>query len=110
MSEPTESLPETNELLDENEQLRASLENTLEENAVLTEDRDRLLKRVGDLSRELQVTHSAFTRHRDEAEANAGAVIRRSQTDEELRVAFEELQVLTEELEVANTSLHQTNQ
>jgi PAS domain-containing protein len=43
------------------------------------------------------------------AEGAAGRS-RQSQTEEELRVAFEELQVLTEELEVANSSLHQTNQ
>ena len=100
-------------LLDENEQLRTSLETALEENAALTDDRDRLLRRVAELARELQDTHSAHARLRaaeDELSAGGAAEVRRSQTEEELRVAFEELQVLTEELEVANSSLHQTNQ
>jgi two-component system CheB/CheR fusion protein len=96
-------------LLDENEQLRTSLEAALEENAVLAEDRDRLLGRVTELARELQaVARTAARAPAEDGAEEAGA--RRSQTDEELRVAFEELQVLTEELEVANTSLLQTNQ
>jgi two-component system CheB/CheR fusion protein len=100
-------------LLDENEQLRTSLENALEENAALADDRDRRLRRVAELARELQGTHSAYARVRDAEEeltAEGAAEVRRSQTEEELRVAFEELQVLTEELEVANSTLHQTNQ
>jgi PAS domain S-box-containing protein len=99
-----------NALLDENEQLRAALETALEENTALLEDRDRLLRRVTELARELQDTHSAFSRQEVTAvQATDEAGARQSQTEEELRVAFEELQVLTEELEVANTSLHQTN-
>jgi two-component system CheB/CheR fusion protein len=39
----------------------------------------------------------------------AAELARQSETEEELRVAFEELQVLTEELEVANSSLQETN-
>jgi two-component system CheB/CheR fusion protein len=103
---------ESQRQLDENEQLRTSLETSLEENARITEDRDRLLRRVAVLARELQSANSAYARARDivvvptiDTEEELG----RSQTDEELRVAFEELQVLTEELEVANTSLHETN-
>jgi PAS domain S-box-containing protein len=116
MNRPDAPIPvqhDARALLDENEQLRTSLENALEENAALAEDRDRLLRRVAELARELQDTHSAYARLR-EAEsglsAEGAADVRRSQTEEELRVAFEELQVLTEELEVANSSLHQTNQ
>lgn len=105
--------PDARAMLDENEQLRTSLEGALEENIALTEDRDRLLRRVAELARELQDTHNAHARLRKvESEFSTGAAadVRRSQTEEELRVAFEELQVLTEELEVANSSLHQTNQ
>jgi PAS domain S-box-containing protein len=98
-------------LLDENEQLRTSLETALEENAALTEDRDRLLRRVTDMARELQKTQTAFRLQRGDAPAaEIEQDVRRGQTEEELRVAFEELQVLTEELEVANSSLQQTNQ
>jgi two-component system CheB/CheR fusion protein len=64
------------------------------------------------LARELQAANSAYSRTADPAPAiltSAAADARHSQTEEELRVAFEELQVLTEELEVANTSLHQMN-
>ena len=93
-------------LRDENEQLRTSLEAALEETDALAEDRDRLLRRVADLSRELALARMA----RQRAIANETGIVRQSQTEEELRVAFEELQVLTEELEVANTDLHQTNQ
>ncbi|HEX8303147.1 PAS domain-containing protein [Sphingomonas sp.] len=98
------------ELIDENEQLRAALETALEENTALVEDRDRLLRRVSELARQLQDSKS-FSRHTvDAGKEIDAAASRQSQTEEELRVAFEELQVLTEELEVANTSLHQTNQ
>jgi regulator of replication initiation timing len=41
-------------LLDENEQLRTSLETALEENAALIEDRDRLLRRVAELARDFR--------------------------------------------------------
>ena len=94
-------------LLDEVEQLRTSLESALEENAALVEDRDRLLLRVSGLARELQ-NSAPLPEPKPAAEELLAA--RASQTDEELRVAFEELQVLTEELEVANTTLQQTNQ
>ncbi len=97
------------ELGDEIEQLRTTLETVLEDNAILVDERDRLRLRIGELGQELRITHAVMSRplpsnhDRDVDEA------RQSQTEEELRVAFEELQVLTEELEVANTSLHQTN-
>jgi PAS domain S-box-containing protein len=113
MVPPAESLtgPAAKALLDESEQLRTALETALEENTALLEDRDRLLRRVTEMARELQVSHSAHVRGEVSAdEADLAATVRQSQTEEELRVAFEELQVLTEELEVANTSLHQTNQ
>jgi PAS domain S-box-containing protein len=104
---------ESQRLLDENEQLRTALECSLDENTRITEDRDRLLRRVAVLARELQAANSAYARVREIVVAPPGdddeEELRRSQTDEELRVAFEELQVLTEELEVANTKLHQVN-
>jgi two-component system CheB/CheR fusion protein len=95
------------QLLDETEQLRTGLESSLDENARLIDDRDRLLRRVTTLARELQAANAVYT-----APPPAEPVledVRQSETDEELRVAFEELQVVTEELEVANASLHQTN-
>lgn len=101
-------------LLDENEQLRTALESALEENALIVEDRDRLLRRVTVLAREFQAMQGADAR----LEAGARSVeqfsvaqseAQRSQTEEELRVAFEELTVLAEELEVANTSLERAN-
>ncbi len=46
-------------LLDEVEQLRTSLESALEENARLMEDRDRLGRRVTQLSQDLQAARSA---------------------------------------------------
>lgn len=97
-------------LFDENEQLRTALESSLDENGRLLEDRDRLLRRVTVLARELQMANSAYVRGSAPEAINEAAVeAQHSQTEEELRVAFEELQVLTEELEVANTSLHEMN-
>lgn len=97
------------ELLDELEQLRTSLESALEEITHLSEDRDRLLRRVTLLSHDLQTIQmsEAKAARPDRTEVDQAEA---GQAEEELRVAFEELQVLTEELEVANTSLHQTNQ
>ena len=97
---------------DEAEQLRIALEGALEENARITNDRDRLLRRVTAMTRELQAANAAFAQATAPATSPTPLEIaqeRRSQTEEELRVAFEELQVLTEELEFANTSLHRTN-
>ncbi|TCU51848.1 PAS domain S-box-containing protein [Novosphingobium sp. PhB57] len=103
---------ESQRLLDENEQLRTALESSLDENTQITEDRDRLLRRVAVLARELQAANSAYARVREAVVApptDTEEELRRSQTEEELRVAFEELQVLTEELEVANAGLHTVN-
>jgi PAS domain S-box-containing protein len=111
MNEAATEMSDRRELLDENEQLHVALENALEDNVALTEDRDRLLRRVGELAREVQLTNASFVRQEEAAGlGDAARLVRYSQTEEELRVAFEELQVLTEELEVANTSLHETNQ
>jgi PAS domain S-box-containing protein len=96
-------------LRDENEQLHTALETVLEENARLIDDRDRLLVRVSALSRDLQRSHAEYIEGRGQESALAAASALQSQTDEELRVAFEELQVLAEELEVANTGLHESN-
>ncbi|WP_242095746.1 HWE histidine kinase domain-containing protein [Sphingomonas sp. CROZ-RG-20F-R02-07] len=105
---------ERSRLLDENEQLRTSLESALEENSRTVEDRDRLLRRVTVLARELQAANtaqgvlaaatSAPGRSTDESE------FKQSQAHEELQVAFEGLQVLSEELEVANTNLERANE
>jgi two-component system CheB/CheR fusion protein len=102
---------ERQRLLDEIEQLRTMLESSLDENTRLAEDRDRLLRRVTVLARELQAANTAYSRAQPEPArlGHAEAEEKQSQTEEELRVAFEELQVLTEELEVANTSLHEFN-
>jgi two-component system CheB/CheR fusion protein len=96
-------------LLDENEQLRAALETMLEENGLLIEERERHQRRMGDLMQEMSAMREALSRQATRA-STALPLARHSETEEELRVAFEELQVLTEELEVANTSLQQTNQ
>lgn len=95
-------------LREENEQLRTALESALEENTSLIDDRDRLLHRITTLSRHLQEAHSIYARDQVTGPVPA-AVERRSEVEEELRVAFEELQVLTEELEVANDSLIRSN-
>jgi two-component system CheB/CheR fusion protein len=94
-------------LVDEIEQLRTSLETVLEENARLLDEREQMRARLSQLSQELRVTHAAMSR--SEESVPDDDAMHRSQTEEELRVAFEELQVLTEELEVANGSLHETN-
>ncbi|MBW8840656.1 MAG: PAS domain-containing protein [Sphingomonadales bacterium] len=97
-------------LVDENEQLRTALETALEENARLNDDRDRLQRRAALLAQELRVARATAPQPpQPQPQEGETAAERRSQTEEELRVAFEELQVLTEELEVANTSLHETN-
>lgn len=109
MSSQTDAhAPAQHALLDEIEQLRTALEATLDENVALIDDRDRLLRRVKTLSRDLQASREKQLR--PPAPTPPTLVVRQSEAEEELRVAFEELQVLTEELEVANTSLHQTNQ
>lgn len=102
------------QLLGENEQLRTTLEAAIEENARVVEDRDRLMRRVAVLGHELRTLRvTAPSRggggSSPSALADVEARARQSQTDEELRVAFEELQVLTEELEVANSSLNRAN-
>jgi PAS domain S-box-containing protein len=98
-------------LVDENEQLRTTLESALDDNARLEEDRDRLLGRVAMLAREFQAAKATHAKPVLPLPPSnkAAADVRQSETEEELRVAFEELQVLAEELEVANTSLHQIN-
>lgn len=97
-------------LLDEIEQLRASLESALEENSKLVEDRDRLRTRTRELSRELRETYRALADHEERATIVEPALVRHGETEEELRVALEELQVLTEELESANTGLQRSNE
>jgi two-component system CheB/CheR fusion protein len=90
-------------LLDEIEQLHTALEASTEENNRLLDDREQLLDRIATQSRVLQRAGMSEPPDYDPYDA------RRSETNEELRVAFKELQVLTEELEVANTSLHEAN-
>lgn len=110
MARSTEpSSGEAARLLDENEQLRTSLEGLIEDNALLAEERDRLRERLREMSQEFRVTQAAMSRQEERAAWMGPEFERKGQTEEELRVAFEELQVLTEELETANTSLHQTN-
>lgn len=93
------------QLLEEMEQLRTALESSLEENARLACDRDRLDREVAWFSSELKAANS-----RPIYPAGPSTEQRERQAEEELRAAFAELQVLTEELEVANTSLQETNQ
>ena len=98
-------------LLDEVEQLKAALESAFEENERLVEDRDRLLRRVADLSHELREAHRQFALRRLAEEPTDHAAARRlNESEEALRVAFEEMQVLAEELEAANNTLHEINQ
>lgn len=106
----TDSSPQSEELRlrEEAEQLRTTLESALEENMRLVEDRDRLLRRITTLSRDLQEAYSNYARGPVRDVVPSGEE-RQNQADEELRVAFEELQVLTEELEVANSSLLEAN-
>ncbi|RHW17536.1 PAS domain-containing protein [Sphingomonas gilva] len=103
------SAEETGKLLDENEQLRTALESSLDENARLAEDRDRLLRRVTTLAHELHAVTSPPPSPPQPAAEEVLAETKQSQAEEELRVAFEELQMLTEELEASNNSLHQAN-
>jgi len=98
-------------LLDENEQLRTALESSLEENMQLAEDRDRLRDRVVMLARELKLATTTFMPVRASSDQTLDLrELQQSQTEEELRVAFEELQVLAEELELANTGLQRANE
>jgi PAS domain S-box-containing protein len=100
---------QTARLIDENEQLRASLESSLEENALLVEERDQLRLRMRELSNELRTTYEAVSRHEDRTSMVEPVLVHQGETEEELRVALEELQVLAEELEAANTGLQHTN-
>src|SRR5437868_3568358 len=86
-------------LRDEIEQLRTSLESSLDENSRLVEDRDRLRARVTTLARELQIVAQSYMQQPPASPETdpETAEARQSQTEEELRVAFEELQVLAEE-------------
>ena len=110
MGENGPSPPQSGHLLDEVEQLRTSLESALEENSRLADDRDRLLRRVTQLSRELQHAQLSLRMQTLAPPVDPHLKEEQSQTEEELRVAVEELQVLAEELEVANSSLQQVNQ
>lgn len=109
-SSPPPDHRERQRLIDENEQLRTSLESALEENTILTEERDRLRLRVHELSDELHATGASLSQQEQRVRLIEPAFARQGETEEELRVAFEELQVLTEELELANSGLQQTNQ
>ncbi len=114
MDEPIDTNKQSEEVLrlrDEIEQLRTSLEASIEDNARLVDDRDRLRARVTTLARDLQAANTAYAANSSVADEPATSVQteKLSQSEEELRVAFEELQVLTEELEAANTSLHLVN-
>jgi PAS domain S-box-containing protein len=107
----TRELDDRNEaarLRDELEQTRTALEAAQEEVSRLAEDRDRLLRRVTDHSRDLQTANASY----EQALGAGGSEVSRIAAvseHEELRVAFEEMQVLTEELEVANNSLLEAN-
>lgn len=104
---------ELSRLLDENEQLRTELESSVDENNRLIEDRDRLLRRVAVLARELQAMNAARAADAPnpaEPLSLAETQSKQNEAEEELRVAFEELQVLAEELEVANTGLQRANE
>jgi PAS domain S-box-containing protein len=109
--QPGSDMEDASRLRDEVEQLRTSLETALEENARLVDDRDRLLKRVTALARDLQAANMAYaaTTPKEAVSDQKIESEKLSQNEEELRVAFEELQVLTEELEAANNSLHIVN-
>lgn len=110
---PTDDQREITRLLDEIEQLRTALEASSDEMAQLTEDRDRLTRRLTAQARELQAANAAYAKATDVRErrpsADLATQIRSDQEQEELRVAFEEMQVLTEELEITNNSLQETN-
>jgi PAS domain S-box-containing protein len=103
MKQPPTPKDERTLLLDEIEQLTASLETALEENARLIDDRERLLPMARDLEARLAQRETAL-------DAARAAQRGEQQSEEALRIAFEELQVMTEELEVANTTLHEVNQ
>ena len=108
----SEAAREIARLTDEAEQLRTALEAAEEEASRLTEDRDRLLRRVTALSRDLQGANALYQQagtERPDTPPDALALLQASEEQEELRVAFEEMQVLTEELEAANASLHEHN-
>jgi two-component system CheB/CheR fusion protein len=96
-------------LIDENEQLRISLESALDDNAMLAEDSARLRRHLSELTREMRATRTLLAEQRLVISTIEPAVARQTETEEELRVAFEELQVLTEELEAANFGLEQSN-
>jgi PAS domain S-box-containing protein len=103
---------ESMRLRDEIEQLRTALEASIEENARLVEDRDRLQNRVTILARELHATSLTLVSPAPSLEPLSPDALeaKHSQTEEELRVAFEELQVLAEELELANAGLQHANE
>ncbi|MGK2910123.1 MAG: PAS domain-containing protein [Sphingobium sp.] len=112
MNQTSPAIAEGLRLIDENEQLRMQLEAALEENARITEDRDRLRHRVTVMAGELlRDAASLATRSGDRSADDAAAKldVGRGETEEELRVAIEELQVLAEELEIANGNLLEFN-
>jgi len=100
-------------LVAENEQLRTALENVLEENAKLLDERERLTRRVSQQARQLLEMAAKLAPQTEEASAAADErpldLAQNEQQDEELRVALEEMQVLAEELEVANDALTEAN-
>jgi PAS domain S-box-containing protein len=108
------STPEENSrLVDEVEQLTTSLEAAQDEISSLAAERDRLRLAMDRLASDLKMAWKAGSSAEAEPEVQISQTElereRASQTEEELRAAFEELQVLTEELEVSNTTLRQAN-
>ncbi|GAB0119566.1 hypothetical protein Acid7E03_36380 [Acidisoma sp. 7E03] len=100
-------------MIAENEQLRTALENVLEENAKLLDERQRLSRRVSQQARQLLEMAAKLAPQTENASAAADERlfdrVQNEQQEEELRVALEEMQVLAEELEVANDALTEAN-
>ena len=105
---------EIGRLVDELEQVRTALETVQEQLASIAQERDYLRTALDRMGRDLGAADKARRKAESDAAALAGksAVesMRNSQTEEELRAAFEELQVMTEELEVTNATLREANQ
>jgi two-component sensor histidine kinase len=100
---------ETQRLLDENEQLRASLASCRVENARIVADQDRLFRRIPTLAGEMQANAAPPAARGRSGQSGTESLPEQSQVEAELRVAFEELRVLTDELAIVSTALQQAN-
>lgn len=96
-------------LIHANEQLRTSLEATLEENRELTTERDLLRERLREMAQALRIADEAIASQVELAATQTASSGLTSGVEEDVRAAMEEMQEMADELEEANSGLQHEN-